>query len=166
MTAGDWALVGLAAFAVAAVTANLRLDFLGHLTNVRRAYRDPGDYDGPGFAADVAERIRARAARETTGSRLNQLTQAMPPMVPTGIVRIWRDNGELFATEGFAWDDFAPLVACRDPEAPRFWCVIHRPTGRPFPTVYYDAEGALMAVNRLSQVCDWASPGPSSSGSS
>ena len=86
------------------------------------------------------------------------MTQAMPPLVPTGTVRIWRDNSELLAVEGIAWDEFAPLVVCRDPEAPSFWCVIHRPTGRPLPTVYYDAEEALMAAGRLSEVCDWTSP--------
>ena len=142
MGAGDWALLGLAAFAVAAVTAG----FGRHVANVRLACHDPDGYTGPGFAGDVAKRIQAQA------------TQAMPPLAPTGIIRIWRDNGELLAVEGIAWGPNAPLVVCRDPETPRFWAVIHRPTGRPFPTVYYDAEDALMAVNRLERVCDWAAP--------
>ena len=160
MTAGDWALLGLAAFAVAAVTANLRLDFLGHLTNVRHAYRNLGSHTGPRFAQDVAERIRARAAKDATGPGLNQMTQGMRPLVPTGTVRIWRGDGELLAVEGIAWDEFAPLVVCRDPDAPSFWAIIHRPTGRPFPTVYYHAEDALMAVERLNRDwdIDWASP--------
>jgi hypothetical protein len=158
VTAGDWALLALAAFAVVAVTANLRLDFLAHLMNVRRAYRNPGSHTGPGFAADVAERIRARAAKDATGPGLNQMTQAMPPLVPTGTVRIWRGDGELFATEGIAWGPNAPLVVCRDPENPRVWAIIHRPTGGVIRSAYDDPEDALMAVGRLSEVCDWASP--------
>ena len=158
MNATDWAALGFGIPIVAVIVTGLVLDFRGHAANIRQALRNPDDYDGPGFARVVAERLRARQAEETTGPSLNQETQAMPPLVPTGTVRFWRDNRELVAVEGFAWDDFAPLVVCRDPDALRFWCIIHRPTGRPLPTVYYDAEDALMAVNRLERVCDWASP--------
>ena len=158
MNATDWAALGFGIPIVAVIVTGLVLDVRGHVANVRQALRNPDDYDGPGFARAVAERLRARQAEETTGPDLNQETQAMPPLVPTGTVRFWRDDRELVAVEGIAWDDFAPLVVCRDPDARRFWCIIHRPTGRPLPTVYYDAEDALMAVNRLERVCDWASP--------
>ncbi len=158
MNATDWAALGFGIPTVSLVAAALVLDFRGHVAAVRAALRDPGS-TGPALALAVAERIRARQAEET-GPASNKETQAMPPLVPTGIVRFWRDNHELVATEGIAWDDFTPLVVCRDPDAPSFWAIIHRPTGRPFPTVYYDAEDALMAVNRLERDwdIDWASP--------
>ena len=158
MNITDWAALSFGVPTVSLVTAGLVLDFRGHAANIRLALHDPGSYDGPAFARALAARIRARQAQETTGPDLNQLTREMPPLVPTGTVRIWRDNGELFATEGIAWGPNDPLVVCRDPDAPSFWAVIHRPTGKPFPTVYYHAEDALMAVARLNQVCDWASP--------
>lgn len=155
MTAGDWALLALAAFAVFAVTVNLYLDFLGHLTDVRRAYRNPGSHTGP--APNVAEQIRAQ---ETARLRLNQLTQEMPPLVPTGPVQIWRDNTNepLIAVEGVAWKDFDILIVCCDPDHPDVWCIIHRPTGETLWTGYPGPEEALEGVGRLSHVCDWASP--------
>lgn len=158
MNATDWAALGFGIPTVAVIVTGLVLDFRGLVSHVRLALRNPDDYDGPGFARAVAERLRARQAEETTGPDLNQETQAMPPLVPTGIVRFWRDNRELVAVEGVAWTPNAPLVVCRNPENPRVWAVIHRPTGGVIRSGYGDPEDALMAVSRLDQVCDWASP--------
>ena len=158
MNATYWAALGFGIPAVAVIVSFLTLDFRGLVANIRQAFRNPGNYDGPAFARAVAARIQARQAQETTGPSLNVATQAMPPLVPTGTVRIWRDNGELLATEGIAWGPNAPLVVCRDPERPRVWAVIHRPTGGVIRSGYGEPEDALMAVNRLGQVCDWSSP--------
>ena len=158
MNATDWAALGFGIPTVAVIVTGLVLDFRGHVADVRAAIHDPDSCDGPALARAVAAQLRARQAEETTGPSLDQETQAMPPLVPTGTVRFWRDNGELFATEGIAWTPNAPLVVCRDPENPRVWAVIHRPTGGVIRSGYDDPEDALMAVDRLDQVCDWASP--------
>ncbi len=157
MNATDWAALGFGIPTVSLVAAALVLDFRGHVAAVRAALRDPGS-TGPALALAVAERIRARQAEET-GPASNKETQAMPPLVPTGTIRIWRGDRELLAVEGVAWDGFAPLVVCRDPDRPDVWCVIHRAgTGSVVLTGYEEPEDAMAAIGRLSEVCDWASP--------
>ncbi len=158
MNATYWAALGFGIPVMSLVATFLVLDFRGHVTDVRAAIHDPDACDGPALARAVAARLRARQAQEA-GPSSNLETQAMPPLVPTGIVRFWRGDRELIAVEGVAWDEFAPLVVCRDPDRPDVWCVIHRAgKGSAVLTGYEEPEDAMAAIGRLSEVCDWASP--------
>jgi hypothetical protein len=143
----DWALLGLAAFAVAAVTVNLR----DHCTNVRLAFHDPDDHTRPAFARAVAARIREQ---EAAGA---EETPAPPPIITEPVI-YWRGH-ELIITQGIPPQSYAGLMVNEDPDDPGIWNITHRPSGQPIGTGYTCAEDAAHDLELVADLCDWTMPG-------